>query len=185
MDTNIRRVLRRALVGPDELPPATSDRELLDLGQAVIPPGQGWRWNQAIMELGALICTATAPTCWRCPVRTECRAYAAWRTADEQIFAPVQEVGGSYPPPRSRANRRVAERREEAFVGSNRYYRGRVIAALRLLDPHAFLTLAQLGPQLRADYTDEQLPWLQELVAGLARDGLVELHGDGVRLPTA
>jgi len=182
MDTNIRRALRRCLVGPEDQPPATPDRELLALGQAVIPPGQGWTWNQAIMELGALICTATTPTCRRCPLRTDCRAYAAWRSADEQIFANMPAEGMPYPPAR-RPTRRVAERREAPFVGSNRYYRGRVIAALRALAPGTTRTLGQLGTEIRDDYTSEHLPWLRELLAGLAQDGLVELSGDNVQLP--
>lgn len=182
MDTNIRRVLRRCLVGPEDQPPATPDRELLTLGQAVIPSGQGWTWNQAIMELGALICTATTPTCWRCPLRTDCRAYAAWRSADEQVFATTPAADTPYPPVR-RPVRRVAERREAPFVGSNRYYRGRVIAALREIEPGTTLTLEQLGPRLRDDYTSEHLPWLRELLAGLVRDGLVALRDDNVQLP--
>ncbi|MFP4439324.1 MAG: A/G-specific adenine glycosylase [Chloroflexaceae bacterium] len=182
MDTNIRRVLRRCLVGPEDQPPTTPDRELLTLGQAVIPSGQGWTWNQAIMELGALICTAKSPTCRRCPLRTDCRAYAAWRSADEQVFATTPAADTPYPPAR-RPVRRVAERREAPFVGSNRYYRGRVIAALREIEPGTTLTLEQLGPRLRDDYTSEHLPWLRELLAGLARDGLVALRGDNVQLP--
>ncbi len=182
MDTNIRRVLQRCLVGPAEQPPVIQDRELLTLGQAVIPPGQGWTWNQAIMELGALICTANKPTCWRCPLRQNCRAYAAWRSADERIFAPISAESMPYPS-LQRAIHRVAERRETPFVGSNRYYRGRVIAALRPLDPGTTLTLEQLGVQIRADYTSEHAPWLRELLTGLAHDGLVELSDDNVQLP--
>ena len=61
MDTNIRRVAQRLFVGPADQAPA-KDMQLLAIAQAAVPPGQGWQWNQAIMELGALICTAeTSP----------------------------------------------------------------------------------------------------------------------------
>jgi A/G-specific adenine glycosylase len=73
MDTNIRRVIQRLFVGPEEYGTAAEAR-LLALAQAAVPGGQGWAWNQAIMELGALICTAAAPACWRCPVHHFCRA---------------------------------------------------------------------------------------------------------------
>ncbi len=184
MDTNIRRVVRRTLVGPEDAPPVTNERVLLDLAQTLIPAGQGWQWNQAIMELGALICTASAPACWRCPLREACRAYAARRNADEQVFAtPSPMVLVPYTPPQ-RQTRRVAERREEAFVGSRRYYRGRIVAALRALPDGAALDLEQLGPQVKTDFSPaDDLPWLRELVAGLARDGLVEWSGEHVRLP--
>ncbi len=183
MDTNIRRVLRRILVGPDSTNQPSGDRLLLPLAQALIPPGQGWTWNQALMELGALICTAAAPACQRCPLRVHCHAYTAWRNADEQAFSGSAEII-DYTTTRQRTVRRVAEQRGEAFVGSNRYYRGRLIAILRELAPGTTLSLPQLGAQIRADYTDDHQSWLQSLLAGLARDGLVELVDDRVRLPT-
>src|SRR6185436_12469787 len=85
MDTNIRRVVRRLFVGFEDSPPA-SDARLLVLAEAALPPGQGWLWNQALMELGALICTAATPACWRCPVQAYCRDYAGRRARDEQAF---------------------------------------------------------------------------------------------------
>ncbi len=173
MDTNIRRVLRRLLGGPDQTPPP-ADRALLHLAQQLIPVGQGWAWNQAIMEVGALICTST-PACWRCPLRAHCRAYAAWRQADETVFssAPYQ--------PSPRPARRVAERPAQPFVGSNRYYRGRLLDLLRALPDGSRLPLAELGPQLRNDFDpQEHFDWLRELVAGLARDGLAECGADGL-----
>src|SRR5262245_55345721 len=84
MDTNIRRVLRRVFASQDDQD--ASEARLLTIAQAAVPPGKGWSWNQAIMELGALICTAAAPACWRCPLRPYCRDYTARRTNDEQLF---------------------------------------------------------------------------------------------------
>ena len=173
MDTNIRRVAQRLFVGPADQAPA-KDMQLLAIAQAAVPPGQGWQWNQAIMELGALICTAATPACWRCPVRAGCRAYAAWRAADEQVFS-----AGPAPAPR----RRVAERRETPYAGSSRFYRGRVIEALRGLPSGITMTLPELGRKIKDDFVDGDLPWLGTLVAGLARDGLLLLDEDLVRLP--
>jgi A/G-specific adenine glycosylase len=188
MDTNIRRVLRRLLVGPDTAPPPP-DRELLTLGQALIPAGQGWAWNQALMELGALLCTAAAPACWRCPLNEHCHAYAEQRRADETVFARMLPDGTTELPPddtapAARPARRIAEQ-AAPFVGSNRYYRGRLIAALRELPPGTGLTLAQVGPRLKADFhPPDDMPWLHTLSQGLARDGLIEIVDDTVSLPT-
>jgi A/G-specific adenine glycosylase len=175
MDTNIRRVIQRLFVGPEEHGVA-AEGHLLALAQAAVPTGQGWAWNQAIMELGALICTAAAPACWRCPVHSSCRAYAARRSADEQLFSADQ-------PPALQRQRRVAERREAPYTGSNRFYRGRTIEALRKLPPGQALPLAELGGQVKADFSADDLPWLQMLVAGLVRDGLLVLEDDAARLP--
>lgn len=174
MDTNIRRVLQRVFVGPDEA--AATDRELLAIGGAALPTGRGWSWNQAIMELGALICTAARPRCQICPLRAECRAYAAWCAADEAIF--------SYAPAPPRLARKVAER-GVPFTATPRYFRGRVIAALRALPPGDWLALDALGPRVKPDWTSAEAAWLAGLLAGLAADGLIELDqaGQRTRLP--
>jgi A/G-specific adenine glycosylase len=175
MDTNIRRVLQRLFAGPEESTPAGA-AQLLAIARETVPPGQGWVWNQAIMELGALICTAAAPACWRCPVQAHCRAYAARRIADEQLFSSI----GAQVPQRLH---RVAERRETAYAGSNRFYRGRAIEALRQLKPGQTLPLPTLGRQIKDDFTDDDLPWLRALADGLERDGLLALEADQARLP--
>jgi A/G-specific adenine glycosylase len=110
-------------------------------------------------------------------VQNWCRAYAARRAADEQAFS----VGAAPPtPPRTR---KVAERRETPFSGSNRFFRGRAIAALRSLPAGESLALPELGRALKPDFADADTPWLETLVAGLARDGLLVLEEARVRLP--
>jgi A/G-specific adenine glycosylase len=175
MDTNIRRVIQRLFVGPEEAGMA-GEAALLDLAQATVPPQQGWAWNQAVMELGALVCTAAAPACWRCPVGAFCRAYADRRAADQQVF----QGDAAAPAPRPR---RLAERREAPFTGSNRFYRGRVIEALRNLPPGAALGLHQLGQQIKSDWSADDLAWIETLLAGLERDGLLVREGAAARLP--
>ena len=168
LDTNIRRVVQRVFVGPE---PA-AEPELVALAAAAVPPGQGWAWNQAIMELGALVCTAANPQCWRCPLQLWCQDYATRRAADEQVFTVAA-------PPR----RSIAEKRETPYAGSKRFYRGKIIAALRALGPLESHTLATLGPLTKPDFAPDELEWLRELAAGLARDGLLVLDDDRVRLP--
>lgn len=166
MDTNIRRVIRRLFVGPDDAG-ESSDRELIPMAEAAVPQGRGWIWNQAIMELGALICTAARPRCQICPLRGECRAYAVWRAADEDVF--------SYTPaPRPKAARAVAESKTP-FTSTSRYFRGRAVDTLRQLEPGSWLALAELGPRVKSDWTDADHEWLLTLLRGLVADGLIEL----------
>jgi len=128
------------------------------------------------MELGALICTSATPACWRCPVQAYCKALGERRAADEHIFdanrAPAQ--------PRQR---RVAERRESPYTGSNRFYRGRIVEALRQIPAGDGLALRNLGERVKEGFGDEDALWLRALVEGLARDGLVVLEGESARLP--
>ncbi|EFO79138.1 HhH-GPD family protein [Oscillochloris trichoides DG-6] len=162
MDTNIRRVLQRALVGPD-LQVAPPERQLLEQSATLLPSGQGWAWNQALMELGALICTARNPSCAQCPIQRVCRAYST-----------------ATPPALPRPLRRVAEGQREAYHGSRRWLRGRIIDALR---EQPQLSLSQLGPRLKPDYSAADEAWLRDLVVGLERDGLVAMQEDRVGLP--
>ena len=71
VDTNVSRVLRRAF-HPRMSP---GDRRLWDLAARVVPPNgeRAWAFNQGIMELGALICTAREARCGVCPVRRVCK----------------------------------------------------------------------------------------------------------------
>ena len=177
LDTNIRRVLQRALVGPEQGITPSGDRALLEQSAALLPPGQGWAWNQALMELGALVCRAANPSCWRCPLRNSCQAYAL-RVAADQALAPVEPKGL-----KRAAERRAPYRSTEPFVGSRRWYRGRLIAELRTLPPAMALSLEELGPRIRDGFSAADRPWLDELATALARDGLIVREGETVHLP--
>jgi A/G-specific adenine glycosylase len=160
LDTNMRRVVHRLCFGVDVPGPTASDRELITAAERLVPAGDGWRWNQALIEFGALHCTARRPACVICPLQAECRAFPA-----------IQGAIANLP-----AGTRL--KREGPFSGSNRFYRGRVVHVLRELDdPGAAhgIDLPSLGPRVRDDFSEADLPWLYELVQGLARDGLATL----------
>ena len=70
LDTNVARLLRRYF-GVVATPRART-RELWSLAAAVIPKGKGYLINQALMDLGAMICRAKAPRCDACPLRRGC-----------------------------------------------------------------------------------------------------------------
>jgi len=170
IDTNIRRVLHRVFVGLDVPEPRRSLAAMWELAGRVLPTGHAYEWNQALMDLGATVCAADNPACDRCPLPPVCRAYA--EMGQHSLFPSGVVV---------RRMRRVRERRasyrtQPPFAGSTRYYRGRVLAALRQVGGSGQLVLADLGKQIKPDFTEADLPWLVNLVTGLARDGLVCLH---------
>jgi A/G-specific adenine glycosylase len=72
VDTNVARVIRRVFFSPRSRP---MDRSVWELARTLVPrPGRpAWSFNQAIMELGAVVCTARVARCSRCPVRSVCR----------------------------------------------------------------------------------------------------------------
>jgi len=155
LDTNVRRVLARLVSGRPEPAPAASAAEHR-LAEALLPDDgrRAARWSVAVMELGALVCTARRPDCAACPVAGKCR----WRAS------------GS-PPGQAR-------RRAPRYEGSDRQCRGAILAALRAAAgplPADALTAAW-------DDTGQRARALAALLAdGLVTerpDGAVSLPGD-------
>jgi hypothetical protein len=67
-----------------------------------------------------------------------------------------------------------AEKATYKYEGSNRYYRGRVLAVLRET-PEESVALHELGGSMREDFDEEDLPWLRGVVESLEKDGLVKI----------
>jgi A/G-specific adenine glycosylase len=112
VDTNVRRVHARAVSGRALPAPALTAAEQ-DLAHGLLPDGEAEaaRWSVAVMELGALVCTARAPACGGCPVAGLC----AWKAAG----SPAHDG-----PPR----------RGQRWVGTDRQVRGALMAVLRAAD---------------------------------------------------
>jgi len=72
VDTNVARVIRRVFFGSASHP---ASREVWRIAAALVPRNgkKAWKFNQAMMELGALVCVAKKPKCPECPVRTDCK----------------------------------------------------------------------------------------------------------------
>ncbi|HEV2744923.1 MAG TPA: A/G-specific adenine glycosylase [Rubrobacter sp.] len=154
-DTNMHRVLHRAFFGPD-VPAATAKpKEVMELAAGLLPSGRGWAWNQAVMEFGALRCTARRPACEGCPLHDHCKARP--KMARALAGAPRAKRNGPVP------------RYEE----TNIYLRGRVLARLREA-PAPGVTIPDLALQI-GGATDVEPRRLREVVEGLERDGLLRV----------
>lgn len=154
IDTNIRRVLIRALDGRALPAPALTSHERR-LASAAMPAGRDRAntWNAAVMELGALVCTARAPRCADCPVRELC----AWQRA-------------GCPPDDG------PSRRSQSWHGTDRQVRGRILQLLRdTPSPVSRETVEEVWP-------DDPVK-VDRCLAGLIEDGLVEPTGTGYALP--
>jgi A/G-specific adenine glycosylase len=201
VDTNIRRVLYRLFVGIEKSDTPWRDDDAWKLAEASLPSGEAYRWNQALMDLGATICTATTPACETCPMQSVCCAYqevgqytlfpsgkglqallqqskAASATRKRALAS--EDAGAPYAGRADTALGKVAEQsavyKTQPFTSTNRYFRGRIVDALRLLAPGKRVNLMELGPQVKADFSAADLAWLYGLTQGLARDGLIALH---------
>jgi A/G-specific adenine glycosylase len=176
VDTNIRRVLHRIFLGLEYPAPRLNDSQLLTLAEQVLPPGEAYNWNQALMDLGATICSSNNPQCTRCPVQENCKAFA--ELGQYSLFP----AGDIFPQLRKVAEKKVGYQ-TRPFTSTNRYFRGRIVDLLRTVPAGQRMTLDALGPKIKPGFCADDLPWLQKIVAGLAKDGLLDYAGDGVRLP--
>jgi A/G-specific adenine glycosylase len=78
VDTNVARVLQRVFLPKAKRKVAATEHALWELAERSLPHASEavWTHNQALMEIGALVCTARVMHCAVCPVRVVCRTYA-------------------------------------------------------------------------------------------------------------
>ncbi|MGZ4453341.1 MAG: A/G-specific adenine glycosylase [Nocardioides sp.] len=154
LDTNVRRVLARAVSGA-ELPAASVNRAEREVGAALLPEDEptAAAWSIAVMELGALVCTASRPACERCPLVAQC----AWSLAGRPAY--------DGPP-----------RKVQTWAGTDRQCRGRLLAVLR--EAHAPVHRSAL------DVVWTDAVQRDRALAGLLADGLAAQVGpDTYALP--
>jgi A/G-specific adenine glycosylase len=131
------------------------DTAFEEAANELMASGESRLWNNAIMELGGVACEQT-PACdeAECPWREWCQAYASGDFTAPDV--PTQPE----------------------FEGSRRQFRGRIVRTLGETDE---LTLDQLGPRVRVDYTPDGThgrAWLTDLLSALEEDGLVDIDED-------
>ena len=96
VDTNVRRVVARAVHGAGDAGPARTRADLADV-DALLPPDDASAalLSAGLMELGAVLCTARTPHCGRCPAATACAWVAGGRPAYDGPRRPVQGFAGT------------------------------------------------------------------------------------------
>jgi A/G-specific adenine glycosylase len=154
LDTNAARFLSRAVAGRRLAP-----REAQDLADELVPLGRGWEWNQAVLDLGATVCTKRSPSCGACPLATSC----AWATAGWPEPDPADGSAGT-------------SARQSRFAGSDRQGRGRLVQALRT-GPIEVVRLAD------AAGWPEDPDRAQRVAEGLVSEGLAEIVDGQLALP--
>ncbi|MFN8522608.1 MAG: A/G-specific adenine glycosylase [Chloroflexota bacterium] len=167
VDTNVSRVVRR-LFGRELGSGGATPRAVDGAAQRLLPAGRAYEWNQAMMDLGATVCSARAPSCLVCPLMEVCETRGEGVSVEAKRAA---ESAGSY----------VAE---EPFRTSARFYRGRIVDALRALAAGRRVRLAELAEVGDPSLGELSSDRLEELVAALAKDGLVVMdEAGGIALP--
>jgi A/G-specific adenine glycosylase len=166
LDTNIRRVLGRLLLGKTF--PSLSDDEALRSKADVFLPQRGAYYDvpQAIFDLATSICTKK-PDCASCPLRRECKA--------AKLF-----LAGNVKIPRRSVVAVAQERRHRNKPYPDRIYRGRI---LKLVREWGQVGTRDLGPIVDPYFTPKlDQKWMESMVERLVRDGLLDQTGQLVMI---
>lgn len=153
IDVNIRRVYSRVFgkmtLSTDVLP----EPELTSISQVIFPHGKSSAWHQAIMDIGALFCTARRPNCTACPLSVVCRSAFSIQT--------VVKIKRAEP---------------ARFDIPNRIWRGKTVEVLRNVPHGVALAEGELFTRaIERPATDADTEWFRGLLAALERDGVVVL----------
>ena len=152
LDTNVARIVARCVAG-----------RKLTLAQAqatadsLVPVGEGWRWNQGMLDFGATVCTKRSPKCDGCPVRSVCQ----WRRHGSLEADPAE---GSA----------AVTVRQSRFAGSDRQIRGRIVDSLRR-GPLTFATIDVMNNEIDPER-------VTKIIRSLINDGLVAKTSLGFEL---
>ncbi len=145
LDTNIRRVLGRAIDGDER---AAERREFQTMADGLVPAGHAATWTHALMDVGAAFCRKRNPRCDACPLAVWCRFH----------------LGGAMAT--SAAGRRRAAPRP--FPSTTRWLRGRILDRLRDAPGDSWAEF----PGALGEHAPQRVA---EELANLAREGMLEL----------
>ncbi len=109
VEANTQRVLARWLAWPEDLQTTRAQTRLWDAATRLVPAQNAGEFNQAFMDLGALVCVPRAPLCLTCPVASECQA----RASGQQDRLPVVRAR---PTPKAVAEACVLIRRGDQYL---------------------------------------------------------------------
>jgi len=152
VDINVQRVLSRVFWKLRSTTDVQSGHVVWLLADQLVPERRAFDWNQGLMDLGALVCTARRPRCTECPLAVICASRG-----------------------RLKRDAAVAKRAEPSLDGiPNRIYRGRIVEALR--GTSGSMALPALGKSIHKRFSRNHHRWLEHLIRALEKDGLVKHH---------
>jgi A/G-specific adenine glycosylase len=156
VDVNVRRLFSRIFFRMQTFGQMRTEAEIWRIAGDLVPSRGAYEWNQALMDLGATVCTAHRPACGACPVGRFCRSRGLMRKKASNTA-----------------------RAEPRFHGiPNRIYRGRIIEELRQSGQRKGIGELHLGRLIHSGYARAHAPWLRSLLQQLETDGLIKIAHD-------
>jgi A/G-specific adenine glycosylase len=171
VDTNVKRIFNRVF----NIVPPLAEKEYFVLADSLLPEGQADPWNQALMDFGALVCTAKAPKCPDCPLQLSCQVNLQSQRDGFLNYAEFLKQEHTLSPLKKTTKGKDSGLR---FEQTDRYFRGRIIDELR----NGKTSTALLRQSLAANYGLENEARFQLLITALEKEGLVKIHGEHVEI---
>jgi len=151
VDVNIRRIFTRYSKKVSSASEMMDDGAAWKFAEQVLPKKNAYNWNQALMDLGGMICTARSPKCSECPVNSTC-ASAFSKTFLQKYVS--------------------KKKNEPSWKGiPRRIYRGKI---LRLLHFHS-LTVEEIAGLLWNSVSSKDMVWLTGVLNVMVKNGLLNL----------
>jgi A/G-specific adenine glycosylase len=165
VDINVRRLFSRVFWKMRARTALRPEREIWEMASKLLPGRSVYDWNQALMDLGATICTARTPQCSLCPLARLCKS----RTL---LQKPARQKSDSQP-----------RKPEPSYRGiPNRIHRGRIIEVLRRLPEGKWIGIQTLTRRVFERTASDDVRWVEKFADALERDGLVKCIGNRVAL---
>jgi A/G-specific adenine glycosylase len=153
VDVNIRRILTRVTQKIRQVDEMLAEQDAWNAAARFLPRRNVYDWNQALMDLGATLCTARASRCADCPLKKYCLSACA------PAFAVTVKKEKTSEPTRKGIPRRL--------------YRGRI---LKMLHRHRF-SAQHIASELWSTHTIYDRQWLRHVLATMCNDGLLKKQG--------
>jgi A/G-specific adenine glycosylase len=151
VDINVRRLFSRVFWRMPSTGSLRPEAEIWQLAWRILPRTGVYDWSQALMDLGAMVCTSRTPRCGICPLAELCRSRRTMRRGDHR-----------------------AVRKEPSWNGiPDRIHRGKIVDAL--CSHRSPVTAAALAGVLRGNGRRPPAAWFAALLSGLERDGVVRV----------
>jgi A/G-specific adenine glycosylase len=153
VDVNVRRVFSRFFWQMKTVEETKTEKIIWEIAEQIVPKDT-YAWNQGLMDLGAMICTARKPLCGICPVATRCASRSRMKLS-------------------SRGKR--AASLEPSYEGLPvRIWRGRIVETLRGVNGNGSLTLLRVGQSIKKNFRHNEIRWLEQVIDALVRDGIAQ-----------
>ncbi len=171
VDTNIRRIFARMMLGCEANNKQVQTKRFIALIDAAVPKGKGDPWNQALMDFGALVCTGRSPKCETCVLQHICKANVNAKKYGKISYAEllVQQ---------QKKTASTSTKTKQLFHTTDRYFRGRIVDKLREGSTH----MQELRNHLAINHGLTDKVRFGNIIEQLMKDKLITIRGSIVSL---